>query len=570
MSKMVIIEGNSSDKDNVRAIMVKGEQGYSAYDLYVQNGGTLTEEQWLDAFLNAENFYNKTEIDEKFNIPLTLDNFSTELKSSVIPHITDFGSLSISTFNSIMEQDIPFLRLSGSLTTDTPIIINRPITLICDNFTITQTVWGYPAIIVLSDNVKILGDIDLICDVNNRTPVENPYYSGDTSDPKSNSTGIMLGHGTTHSNFYAENISVENFISGICNLSLGFSNINIDYLYVENVDFGVFGARYFSTHIGCVEFKNIASYVGSTDPSHAIYLTGGETVGLSEDFTVNYIKGDGCKSKSTDTVIGLKSTLNFKCNGGYVSNISGLIYVIKTTGYIENIIVEDATSGISTQLSNTDFIFKNLKFKKIDVIGQYINYFTNSSKAKVIDCEFNVNSDDYEYAYVYVSGTDTEYYEQNCNYISPNNSLATLYNRTSSYVKFYVFEPKASINLFMGDYNNPNAYMLLNPKNLNYPKTNCLVPNPHFTENDLVVDEQDSPNYPYAFRTNDKVRVSDANINYFNTNNVTNGIIYTLFNGGNVRITNGPRVKTKTGEDYTTDQWTIFRFMLIGNVAYEI
>ena len=418
MSKMVIIEGNSSDKDNVRAIMVKGEQGYSAYDLYVQNGGTLTEEQWLDAFLNAENFYNKTEIDEKFNIPLTLDNFSTELKSSVIPHITDFGSLSISTFNSIMEQDIPFLRLSGSLTTDTPIIINRPITLICDNFTITQTVWGYPAIIVLSDNVKILGDIDLICDVNNRTPVENPYYSGDTSDPKSNSTGIMLGHGTTHSNFYAENISVENFISGICNLSLGFSNINIDYLYVENVDFGVFGARYFSTHIGCVEFKNIASYVGSTDPSHAIYLTGGETVGLSEDFTVNYIKGDGCKSKSTDTVIGLKSTLNFKCNGGYVSNISGLIYVIKTTGYIENIIVEDATSGISTQLSNTDFIFKNLKFKKIDVIGQYINYFTNSSKAKVIDFLVVINEYDlktylvtadaqYECTY-YVSGDEGE------------------------------------------------------------------------------------------------------------------------------------------------------------------
>ena len=63
MAKMTIIEGNSNDKDNVRAYMVKGEKGYSAYDLYVQHGGTLTEEQWLDAFLNAENYYNKTETD---------------------------------------------------------------------------------------------------------------------------------------------------------------------------------------------------------------------------------------------------------------------------------------------------------------------------------------------------------------------------------------------------------------------------------------------------------------------------------------------------------------------------
>ena len=67
MSKITIIEGNSNDKDNVRVIMVKGEKGYSAYDLYVQNGGTLTEEQWLDAFLNAENFYTKGEVDTKNN-----------------------------------------------------------------------------------------------------------------------------------------------------------------------------------------------------------------------------------------------------------------------------------------------------------------------------------------------------------------------------------------------------------------------------------------------------------------------------------------------------------------------
>lgn len=63
MAKFTIIEGNSNDKDNVRSYMVKGEKGYSAYDIAVQNGYTGTEEEWLDEFLNADNFYNKSETD---------------------------------------------------------------------------------------------------------------------------------------------------------------------------------------------------------------------------------------------------------------------------------------------------------------------------------------------------------------------------------------------------------------------------------------------------------------------------------------------------------------------------
>lgn len=62
MSKIIIIEGNSNDKDNARVYMVKGEKGDSAYDVYVKNGGTLTEEEWLDAFLNANNYYSKSEV----------------------------------------------------------------------------------------------------------------------------------------------------------------------------------------------------------------------------------------------------------------------------------------------------------------------------------------------------------------------------------------------------------------------------------------------------------------------------------------------------------------------------
>ena len=66
MSKITIIEPNPNDKDQTRNYFVKGERGYSAYDIYVQNGGTLAEEEWLDAFLSADNYYSKPETDGKY------------------------------------------------------------------------------------------------------------------------------------------------------------------------------------------------------------------------------------------------------------------------------------------------------------------------------------------------------------------------------------------------------------------------------------------------------------------------------------------------------------------------
>ena len=99
MSKITIIEGNSNDKDNMRIYFVKGEQGYSAYDLYVQNGGTLTEEQWLDEFINATNFYNKSETDALLG---------NKANSSDVYAKTD-----VYTKTEINNLDTPLLRVTG-------------------------------------------------------------------------------------------------------------------------------------------------------------------------------------------------------------------------------------------------------------------------------------------------------------------------------------------------------------------------------------------------------------------------------------------------------------------------
>ena len=108
MSTITIIQGNSNDKDNTRAYMVKGEKGYSAYDLYVQHGGTLTEEEWLDAFLNANNFYNKSEVDNlldaKADEATTLEGYGisdaytkTETNNLISGAVTDNYSTSTTT-----------------------------------------------------------------------------------------------------------------------------------------------------------------------------------------------------------------------------------------------------------------------------------------------------------------------------------------------------------------------------------------------------------------------------------------------------------------------------------------
>ena len=44
------------------------KRGDSAYELYQKHGGTLSEDVWLDEFTNAENFYNKAEVDNKLSL----------------------------------------------------------------------------------------------------------------------------------------------------------------------------------------------------------------------------------------------------------------------------------------------------------------------------------------------------------------------------------------------------------------------------------------------------------------------------------------------------------------------
>lgn len=67
----------------------KGERGYSAYEIAVQNGYEGTEEEWSESFLNAENYYDKTQTDNKLKEKIYHFNDVAEMKSSTKLKIGD-------------------------------------------------------------------------------------------------------------------------------------------------------------------------------------------------------------------------------------------------------------------------------------------------------------------------------------------------------------------------------------------------------------------------------------------------------------------------------------------------
>lgn len=67
-----ILEGSNSTIEG--QLGFKGETGDSAYEIAVKHGYTGTEAQWADDFLNAENYYDKTEADALLNTKANITN----------------------------------------------------------------------------------------------------------------------------------------------------------------------------------------------------------------------------------------------------------------------------------------------------------------------------------------------------------------------------------------------------------------------------------------------------------------------------------------------------------------
>ena len=170
MSKVTIVDLNPNDKEQVRNYMTKGERGYSAYELYVQNGGTLTEEEWLDAFLNADNYYNKSEVKGLVIDDLTSTvtdqplsaNQGKVLKGLVDNVYTkgDFAVVSFSVFNNGDDTSKQVtLNYPTGFTKDNCVVLS----VMMRNASLESEPWGNGCVMTLNSTItgEILNSITL-------------------------------------------------------------------------------------------------------------------------------------------------------------------------------------------------------------------------------------------------------------------------------------------------------------------------------------------------------------------------------------------------------------------------
>lgn len=85
----------------------KGETGYSAYEIAVKHGYTGTEEQWSEDFLNAENYYDKSEIDTLLNGKVNTTDVYVKGNFAVIQGSAHWTEVSTGLYHYTLNLSLP-------------------------------------------------------------------------------------------------------------------------------------------------------------------------------------------------------------------------------------------------------------------------------------------------------------------------------------------------------------------------------------------------------------------------------------------------------------------------------
>lgn len=530
------------------------------------------------SFRNGKIIFDKTLIEAKevsiFNnisISGTLNNLDVK--------VDWFSNKNITTINEILDirySRIPNIYINETITAEEPIKINKPVNLHCDNFEFHQSTWGYPGIIINSSDVAIYGKISVHSDVSERTAITNTYFSN-IVDKKASSSAICLGSLSEPKqieNIYIEKCYLYNFIAGILshgkyNNDWGVKNTKIDYCYVENIDFGIFGASWYGLFINMLEFKNIASYTNSEDPSHVVYITGGDNEIASENIVINNLVGSGCISKTEDSVLSLKSCASFRCLNSTVNNIGYFAAVLNSKCNLSNIYIDDANRILGAQLEGTICNVRNVIARNVKTSA-----FSCSTHAtlKVADCdiEYARESASNEYAN-YVSEGVAEF--TNCKIKAPDNSTApfVFYNSDDVNSKLTIYNPITNMDIVkIGNGANPcNIKVYLNPLNVDTEKilktSSLLRLSITLLENNDSIKTTETA-YPTHFLVS---KIVDAKVSTINRIYAPKNQFLILRNGGDCTLIDSDDIILKQANEYKANSWNTLAFVSTGQNSIE-
>lgn len=519
---------------------------------------------------NGKITFNETLIEAKSSSIFNSVSISGTLNNLDVK-VDWFSNKDITTINEILDirySRIPNIYINGTITSGKPIKISQPVNLHCDNFVFHQSIWGYPGVIINSSDVAIYGKISVYSDVAERTAITNTYFPN-IVDKKASSSAICLGSLSEPrqiENIYIENCCLYNFIAGILShgryaSDWGTKNIKIDYCYVENIDFGIFGASWYGLFINMLEFKNIASYTNSKDSSHVVYITGGDNEIASENIVINNLVGTGCISKTSDSVLSLKSCVNFICLNSTVNNIGYYAAVLNSKCNLSNIYIDNAYSILNAQLEGTICNVRNVIARNVKT-----SVFSCSTHAtlKVADC-------DIEYVRKSASSVSANYTSEgvveftNCKIKALDASSVSFvfYNSNDANSKLTIYNPITNMDLinFGSGANASNVKIYLNPSNVDTEKiikTSSLIRlSITLLENNKDIKTTESA-YVNEFLVS---KIVNAQVSTINRIYAPKNQILFLRNGGNCQLNNSEDVILKQANVYKANSWSIFAFV---------
>lgn len=342
----------------------------------------------------------------------------------------------------------------------------------------------------------------------------------------------------------------------------GTKNVEINYCYIENIDFGIFGASWYGLFINMLEFKNIASYINSKDPSHVVYITGGDNEIASENIVINNLVGTGCISKNEDSVLSLKSCVSFKCLNSTVNNIGSFAAVLNSKCELSNIYIDNANGILTAQLEGTICNVRNVIARNVKV-----SVFSCSTNAtlKVADCDIEYTGETMSSnkGVNYVSEGVAEFRDFKIK--APNNSKALLFFYNSSDVnsKLTIYNPITNMDIvaFGSNARSSNVKIHLNPSNVDTEKiikTNSLL-----RLNIILLESNEKIKTTETSYVNEFLvsKIVKAQVSTINRIYAPKNQILILRNGGNCTLNDGDDIILKQANFYKANCWNTLVFI---------
>lgn len=520
---------------------------------------------------NGKIIFNETFIEAKEILIFKDISISGTLKNTNIK-FDWFSNKDITTINEILEirySSIPDFYINGTIIAGEPIKINRPVNIYCDNFEFHQLIWGYPGVIINSSDVAIYGKISVYSDVTERTAITNPYFSN-IVDKKASSSAICLGSLSEPKqikNIHVEKCYLHNFIAGILSHGSyagdwGTKNVEINYCYIENVDFGIFGSSWYGLFINMLEFKNIASYINSKDPSHVVYITGGDNEIASENIVINNLVGTGCISKNGDSVLSLKSCVSFRCLNSTVNNIGYFAAVLNSKCELSNIYIDNACDILIAQLEGTICNVRNVIARNVKTSAFYC---TTNATLIVADCDIEYTGENMpsNKGVNYVSEGVAEFRDFKIK--APDNSTALLvfYNSSDVNSKLTIYNPITNMDIvaFGSNAISSNVKIYLNPSNVDTEKiikTNSLL-----RLNIILLESNEGIKTTESAYVNEFLvsKIVKAQVSTINRVYAPKNQILILRNGGNCTLNDGDDIILKQANIYKANCWNTLVFI---------